>query len=47
MKRFVRYAFFALLAFAAFCFGNNTNLFSSAPAGRPLLLAHRGLAQTF
>lgn len=47
MRRFIRYAFFALLAFATFCFANNTTLFSSVPEGRPVLLAHRGLAQTY
>jgi glycerophosphoryl diester phosphodiesterase len=35
------------MLFAAFCFFNNTSLFSEQPPGRPLLLAHRGLAQTY
>jgi len=47
MRRFFRYFLVVLLLFAAFCFVNNTNLFSAAPDGRPLLLAHRGLAQTY
>jgi glycerophosphoryl diester phosphodiesterase len=47
MKRFLRAATVVLLLFAAFCFFNNTNLFSSALPERPPLLAHRGLAQTF
>lgn len=47
MRRFFRYTLLALLLFATFCFVNNTNLFSAAPDGRPLLLAHRGLAQTY
>lgn len=47
MKRIFRIACVVLLLFAAFCFINNTNLFSSAPDGRPVLLAHRGLAQTY
>jgi glycerophosphoryl diester phosphodiesterase len=47
MKRFFRLALVAVLAFAALCFVLNTNLFSSHPPGRPTLLAHRGLAQTF
>jgi glycerophosphoryl diester phosphodiesterase len=47
MRRFFRYALVVLPTFAALCFALNTNLFSSHPAGRPTLLAHRGLAQTF
>ena len=47
MRRFFRYLLIALLLFAALCFVANTNLFSAAPDGRPLLLAHRGLAQTY
>lgn len=45
--RFFKVSLVALLAFAALCFALNTNLFSSHSPGRPLLLAHRGLAQTF
>ncbi|MBX9842192.1 MAG: glycerophosphodiester phosphodiesterase [Xanthobacteraceae bacterium] len=40
-------ALIAVGAFVVFAALNNTNLFSSAPTGRPLLLAHRGLAQTY
>jgi len=47
MKHVLRFALVAIVAFAAFCFFNNTNLFSDATPGRPVLLAHRGLAQTF
>jgi glycerophosphoryl diester phosphodiesterase len=47
MKRNLRIAGIALVAFAVFCFVNNTNLLSDAPAGRPQWLAHRGLAQTY
>jgi glycerophosphoryl diester phosphodiesterase len=47
MKRFSRAALVALILFAAFCFFNNTNLFVAGKPGRPPLLAHRGLAQTF
>lgn len=39
----------AILVFALvlFVFLNNTSLFSQRPAGKPKILAHRGLAQTF
>ena len=47
MRRFFRAALVVLLLFAAFCFFNNTNLFSPGMPERPPLLAHRGLAQTF
>ena len=47
MKRFFRAALVVLTTFAAFCFFNNTNLFSPGEPERPPLLAHRGLAQTF
>jgi glycerophosphoryl diester phosphodiesterase len=47
MRRFLRAASVVIAVFAAFCFINNTNLFSTGAAGRPTLLAHRGLAQTF
>jgi glycerophosphoryl diester phosphodiesterase len=45
--RFLKFAFVAVLAFAALCFALNTNLFSSGAPGRPVLLAHRGLSQTY
>src|SRR5262245_33615174 len=35
------------LAAATFVFLNNTTLFSPTPPGKPTLLAHRGLHQTF
>jgi glycerophosphoryl diester phosphodiesterase len=47
MKRLFRAALVVLILFAAVCFFNNTNLFSPSEPGRPPLLAHRGLAQTF
>lgn len=47
MKRSVRIALALAGAFAGFVYLNNANWFAAAPAGRPLLLAHRGLAQTF
>jgi glycerophosphoryl diester phosphodiesterase len=47
MRRFFGFALVAILAFAALCFVLNTNLFSPPAPGRPMLLAHRGLAQTF
>jgi glycerophosphoryl diester phosphodiesterase len=47
MRRLFRNALLVALLFAAFCFLNNTNLFSPGESGRPPLLAHRGLAQTF
>jgi len=36
-----------VLAFAAFSYLNNTNLLATPGEGRPVLLAHRGLAQTY
>jgi glycerophosphoryl diester phosphodiesterase len=36
-----------LLLFAAFVYLNNTNLFASRLHGKPVLLAHRGIAQQF
>src|SRR5436190_7655208 len=47
MRRFFGFALAGLSAFAALCFVLNTSLFSSGAPGRPMLLAHRGLAQTF
>ena len=43
LKRFV----LAIVALAIFVFFNNTSMFSNIPQGRPRLLAHRGVAQTF
>ena len=48
MKRKRRWtALFVLLAFAAFAYLNNSSLFVRADDRAPLLLAHRGMAQTF
>lgn len=47
MRRFLRAASVVVILFAAFCFINNTDLLSKPTPGRPALLAHRGLAQTF
>jgi glycerophosphoryl diester phosphodiesterase len=47
MRRIVRLGLLVVLAFAAFVYLNNTNLLATRHAGKPLLLAHRGLAQTF
>jgi glycerophosphoryl diester phosphodiesterase len=47
MPRAVAVAALLVAAFGAFVFLNNTNLFLAPPAGRPTLLAHRGLHQTF
>lgn len=46
MKKFLRYALLVILAFAAFAW-LNTSLFSAPSDGRPVLLAHRGVHQTF
>jgi glycerophosphoryl diester phosphodiesterase len=47
MQKFLRYLAIVIVLFAAFVWLNNTSLFSSPHAGTPVLLAHRGLAQTF
>lgn len=47
MKRILRWLALVIAAFAAFAFFNNTNLFNAPATGRPVLLAHRGLAQTY
>lgn len=47
MKRPLALAAAALLLISAFAFLNNTALLTSAHPGKPKLLAHRGLAQTF
>jgi glycerophosphoryl diester phosphodiesterase len=47
MKRIFRIAGVPALLFAGFIYLNNADWLTSAPAGRPVLLAHRGLAQTF
>lgn len=47
MRRIVRLGLLVVLAFATFVYLNNTGLLATRHAGKPLLLAHRGLAQTF
>jgi len=47
MRRLLRYLLLLVIVLAALIWLNNTSLLSSAPGGRPSLLAHRGLAQTF
>ena len=47
MKTFLRYSIIAIVLFAAFAWLNNTSLFSAPGSGAPVLLAHRGLAQTY
>jgi len=47
MKRIIRIIGALALLLAGFIYLNNANWLTSAPAGGPVLLAHRGLAQTF
>ena len=47
MKTFLRFSIVAIVLFAAFAWLNNTTLFLTAHGGPPVLLAHRGLAQTY
>lgn len=47
MRRVARVGLVVGAAFAAFVYLNNTTLLATRPAGKPLLLAHRGLHQTF
>ena len=47
MKTFLRYSIVAIVVFATFVWLNNTSLFSTQRGGEPVLLAHRGLAQTY
>src|ERR1700704_1812185 len=47
MKRIFRIAGVPALLFAGFIYLNNADWLTSVPAGSPVLLAHRGLAQTF
>jgi glycerophosphoryl diester phosphodiesterase len=47
MKHFLRYLIFAVVAFAGLAWLNNTSLFTIPVAGNTVLLAHRGLAQTY
>src|SRR5215813_10416440 len=47
MKRIIRIIGALVLLLAGFIYLNNANWLTSAPEGGPILLAHRGLAQTF
>src|SRR5262245_60225948 len=47
MRRFLKRTALVIALFALFCFVNNTTLLSRPQPGRPPLLAHRGLAQTY
>ena len=47
MKTFARYAAMAIALLAALVYFNNTNYLTATIPGAPVLLAHRGLAQTF
>ena len=47
MRRTLLIGLGLILAFAAFVYLNNTNLLSVPRPGKPTLLAHRGLHQTF
>lgn len=47
MSTFVRYTLVAIVLFAAFVYLNNSSLLTTPANGPPVLLAHRGLAQTF
>jgi glycerophosphoryl diester phosphodiesterase len=47
MRKLWRPVVLVLLLFAAFVYLNNSNLFVSRWHGRPVLLAHRGIAQRF
>jgi glycerophosphoryl diester phosphodiesterase len=47
MRRVWRTVVVGVLLFAAFVYLNNTSLLAARPPGRPILLAHRGIAQQF
>jgi glycerophosphoryl diester phosphodiesterase len=47
MRKFLRYLLVAIVGFAGFAWLNNTLIFSTPRSGKPVLLAHRGLHQTF
>jgi len=47
MRRTIRIVGALALLFAGFIYLNNANWLTSTPEGGPVLLAHRGLAQTF
>ncbi|MGW4498307.1 glycerophosphodiester phosphodiesterase family protein [Micromonospora sp. NPDC004336] len=46
-RRVLRGLLVGVLVLTAYCYVNNTTVFSDAAGARPSLLAHRGLAQTF
>ena len=47
VKRIFKWAFILLLILVGFIYLNNSSLFTKQRDGEPLLLAHRGMAQTF
>ncbi|WP_181348161.1 glycerophosphodiester phosphodiesterase family protein [Thalassobacillus sp. CUG 92003] len=47
LKKIVKFAVIGLTVMAAFMYLNNSSLFTEASDGEPLLLAHRGMHQTF
>ncbi|MHC2298695.1 glycerophosphoryl diester phosphodiesterase [Rhizobium mongolense] len=47
MRKKLRYSIAAIAVFAAAVYLNNTNLLASHREGKPVLLAHRGIAQRF
>jgi glycerophosphoryl diester phosphodiesterase len=47
MRRFVGWGLVCVVGIAGAVWINNTSLWTAAPAMRPTLLAHRGLAQTY
>lgn len=47
MRKKLRYVMAAIAVFAAGVYLNNTNLLASHREGKPVLLAHRGIAQRF
>jgi glycerophosphoryl diester phosphodiesterase len=47
MRKLWRPVVLIVLLLAAFIYVNNTSLLASLPSGKPILLAHRGIAQRF
>ena len=47
MRRVLSFGLAIVLAFAGFAYLNNANLIATPGEGRPVFLAHRGLAQTY
>jgi glycerophosphoryl diester phosphodiesterase len=47
VRRIWRFVLLGLFVLAAFIYFNNTNLLAPESAGKPVLLAHRGIAQQF